>query len=98
MLRKKIIEMDGFSAFISEFSAALTVHFFTQVGVPVSTSQAIVGAVVGVGIIKGTRAVKKRTLVEIGVGWVTTPLAAGLVAYAIMRIYLAYSGGGGEDS
>lgn len=91
---KKIIEMDGFSAFISEFSAALTVHFFTQVGVPVSTSQAIVGAVVGVGIIKGTRAVKKRTLMEIGIGWVTTPLASGLVAYAIMRIYVAYSGGG----
>ncbi len=90
---KKIIEMDGFSAFISEFSAAITVHFFTQVGVPVSTSQAIVGAVVGVGLIKGTRAVKKRTLAEIGVGWITTPLAAGLMAYAIMRVYLAYLGG-----
>jgi len=33
---KKIVELDGFSAFISEFSAAVTVHLFTQVGVPVS--------------------------------------------------------------
>ena len=40
---KKIVDLDGFSAFIAEFSAAITVHLFTQVGIPVSSSQAIVG-------------------------------------------------------
>jgi len=62
------------------------------VGVPISTSQAIVGAVVGIGILKGTKTVKKRTLIEIAIGWVSTPLASGLVAYTLMRIYLAFGG------
>ena len=89
---KKIVELDGFSAFISTLAAAITVHVFTQVGVPVSTSQAIVGAVFGVGILKGTRTVRKRTLIEIAIGWVSTPLASGVVAYGLMLIYLAFTG------
>jgi len=86
---KKIVELDGFSAFISTFSAAFTVHLFTQVGIPVSTSQAIVGGVAGVGLIKGSKTIKKRTLVEIAIGWFSTPLSTGALAYLIMRIYLA---------
>lgn len=89
---KKIVELDGFSAFVSTFSAAVTVHLFTQVGVPVSTSQAIVGGVTGVGLKKGAKTVSKRTLIEIAMGWVSTPLSSGLVAYLMMRFYLIFSG------
>ena len=89
---KKIVELDGFSAFVSEFSAAITVHFFTQVGVPVSTSQAIVGGVTGIGLKKGVKTVKKRTLIEIGIGWLSTPLSSGIFAYLLMRFYIAFSG------
>lgn len=91
---KKIVELDGFSAFVSTFSAAITVHFFTQVGVPVSTSQAIVGGVTGVGLVKGVKMVSRRTLIEIAVGWVSTPLFSGVTAYLLMRFYLAFSGSG----
>lgn len=91
---KKIVDLDGFSAFIAEFSAAITVHLFTQVGIPVSTSQAIVGGVAGVGFIKGSKTVKKRTLIEIAIGWVSTPLSTGALAYLIMQIYLATFGKG----
>jgi inorganic phosphate transporter, PiT family len=91
---RKIVELDSFSAFISTLSAAITVHIFTQVGVPVSTSQAIVGGVVGIGIVKGSKTVKKRTLIEIGIGWVSTPISSGIIAYAMMRIYIAFSGAG----
>jgi PiT family inorganic phosphate transporter len=87
---KKIVELDGFSAFIAEFSAAVTVHIFTQVGVPVSTSQAIVGGVTGVGIMKGVKTVKKRTLVEIAVGWLSTPLSSGIISFSMMKFYLAF--------
>ena len=87
---RKIVDLDGFSAFISEFSAAITVHFFTQVGVPVSTSQAIVGGVTGVGLIKGARTVSKKTLIEIGIGWLSTPLSSGIIAYLMMRIYIVF--------
>jgi PiT family inorganic phosphate transporter len=91
---KKIVELDGFSAFISTLSAAITVHLFTQVGVPVSTSQAIVGGVTGVGLVKGVRTVSRKTLLEIAIGWVSTPLSSGVIAYLMMRFYLAFSGAG----
>jgi PiT family inorganic phosphate transporter len=91
---KKIVELDGFSAFVSTFSAAITVHVFTQVGVPVSTSQAIVGGVTGVGLVKGARTVSRKTLLEIAIGWVSTPLSSGVIAYLLMRFYLAFSGVG----
>lgn len=86
---KKIVDLDGFSAFIAEFSAALTVHLFTQVGVPVSTSQAIVGSVAGVGIIKSVRTVKIRTLVEIAIGWIATPFSSAILAYVLLRLYMS---------
>ncbi|HJO62196.1 MAG TPA: inorganic phosphate transporter, partial [Desulfobacterales bacterium] len=91
---KKIVDLDGFSAFIAEFSAAITVHLFTQVGIPVSSSQAIVGGVAGVGFLKGSKTVKKRTLIEIAIGWVSTPLSTGALAHLIMQIYLATFGMG----
>ena len=90
---RRIVELDGFSAFISAFSAAITVHLFTQVGVPVSTSQAVVGSVVGIGLIKGARTVSKKTLIEIMVGWISTPVSSGVIAYLMMRIYIAFFGG-----
>ncbi|MBW1695883.1 MAG: anion permease [Deltaproteobacteria bacterium] len=90
---KKIVELDGYSAFISTLSAAITVHVFTQVGVPVSTSQAIVGGVAGIGIIKGSGTVRKRTVIEIAIGWVSTPLSSGVLAYLMMWIYINLFGG-----
>jgi len=83
----RIVPMDACSAVVSELSEAITVHIFTQVGVPVSTSQAIVGAVVGVGIVKNVKTVSKRMLVEIGIGWVSTPLLSGLISYSIIKIW-----------
>lgn len=91
---KKIVYLDSFSAFVSEFSSAITVHLFTQVGVPVSASQAIVGGVTGVGLVKGVRTISKRTLIEIAIGWVSTPLFCAGMAYLMMRIYLAFYGTG----
>jgi PiT family inorganic phosphate transporter len=48
---------------------------------PVSTSHALVGAVVGVGLIKAWKTVRLQTLLSIGSAWlVTIPIAAGLGA------------------
>ncbi len=85
---KKIVALDGYSAFIAELSAATIVQIFTQVGVPVSTSQAIVGAVAGVGLVKGVRSVSLRSLIEIAIGWVSTPLSGGVVCYLLITLFL----------
>jgi len=49
--------------------------------VPISSSQAVVGAIIGIGIAKGGKGIHYRTLGEIGSGWVTTPICAGLLAF-----------------
>jgi PiT family inorganic phosphate transporter len=49
--------------------------------VPVSSSQAVVGAVMGIAIIKGGRGIRWRVLGGIGLGWVVTPVIACIVCF-----------------
>jgi len=84
-----IAPLDPVSAYSAQFAAALAVHFFSLYGIPVSTSQAVVGAVIGVGILQGVRTVRKRKLLGIAAGWVATPTAAGLFSFGIYRVLLA---------
>jgi len=52
--------------------------------VPVSSSQAVVGAVVGLGLMRGGRAIDWRLLANIGLGWVTTPIISGVVCFVAL--------------
>lgn len=85
-----LVPLDGFSAFIAVLSEAITVHIYAVIGVPVSTSQAIVGAVLGIGIAVGARSVNNRTLLHIVTGWLATPLIAGILSFAFMKSFLAF--------
>ena len=49
--------------------------------VPVSSSQAVVGAIVGISILQGITAVKWNVLGKIIVGWIVTPIFAGIVCF-----------------
>ncbi|MCK5907451.1 MAG: inorganic phosphate transporter [Flavobacteriales bacterium] len=49
--------------------------------VPVSSSQAIVGAILGIGILKGAKEIKLDVMGGIAIGWVTTPIAAGIITF-----------------
>lgn len=80
-----IVPLDPFSAFVVVLAEALTLHIFTQAGVPVSSSQAVVGAVVGVGLVGSLRTVSPKILAKIAVGWIITPVWAGLLAYLMIR-------------
>ena len=77
---KGIVPLDPFSALVVVLAEAITLHLFTQVGVPVSSSQAVVGAVIGVGLVGDVRTVSARMLLKIAAGWMMTPLAAGLIS------------------
>jgi PiT family inorganic phosphate transporter len=83
---KKLVDLDPFSALVVVLAEAITVHIYALVGVPVSTSQAVVGAVLGVGIIKGARTISHRTLANILAAWFLTPLAACLLTLAIFFV------------
>ena len=49
--------------------------------VPVSSTQAVVGAVLGIGLLKGGRGLRWRVLAAIGAGWVVAPLIALAVSF-----------------
>ncbi len=90
---KGIVKLNAFTAFLCVLSQAVTVHIYAIIGVPVSTSQAIVGAVLGLGVIKGAQVINYRTLLHIGLGWMATPFVA--LVFAIIGYFmsnLTYSG------
>jgi inorganic phosphate transporter, PiT family len=82
---KGIAPLDPFSALVAVLAGAVTIHVFTQVGVPVSSSQAIVGAVVGIGIAGDVQTVSLRMLTKIGLAWISAPASAALLAYLFIR-------------
>ena len=84
---QEITSLDEYAAVIAALSAAITVEIFTQVGVPVSSSQAIVGGVAGIGLVKGMRTLSKRTLTAIVIGWVATPFSAGIISYLFIKFF-----------
>jgi len=83
---KSITQLDYAGALAAQLSAAFGVHFFSFLGIPVSTSQAIVGGVIGVGLTKGTQAVSTRKIQTIFLGWILTPVSAAIFAVVLYRL------------
>ncbi len=76
-----ISQMDGFLVIIA---MALTVVIMGNwMGIPVSTSQAVVGAVIGAGLTRGARNVNFGVFKRIALAWVGSPTIAGLLAYIV---------------
>jgi PiT family inorganic phosphate transporter len=69
------------------FSSTSLSNMFVKIGlppipmVPISSSQVIVGGVLGIGLYKGARNINFRILGEIAIGWIATPVASGLLAF-----------------
>lgn len=85
---KKITPLSPFSALVVVLTHSLALHFFTQINVPVSSSQAVVGAVIGVGLFHGAETVNKKTLAKIFIGWLATPLIAALLAFTMAVFFM----------
>jgi len=75
----RLVPMQGFCA---ETGGALTLFIATWLGVPVSTTHTITGAIVGVGAAKRTSAVRWAVASNIVIAWVLTLPAAALIAAA----------------
>lgn len=73
----KITELTPTRGFAAEFGAAVTILFASKLGLPISTTHALVGAVFGVGMARGLKALNLQTLKEIVISWIVTiPLCA----------------------
>jgi len=52
--------------------------------VPVSSSQAVIGAVIGIGIAKGGKGINFNILGKIASGWISTPIAAAILSFILL--------------
>ncbi|KAF9590241.1 hypothetical protein IFM89_032019 [Coptis chinensis] len=82
---KKITELTPTRGFAAEFAAASVVLSASKLGLPISATHTLVGAVMGVGFARGLNSVRVETVKEIVASWaVTIPVGAGLsVLYTI---------------
>jgi PiT family inorganic phosphate transporter len=76
----KITRLSPMQGFCAEAGGAITLFAATYVGVPVSTTHTITGAIVGVGAARRTSAVRWGVARRIVVAWIVTMPAAGLIA------------------
>jgi PiT family inorganic phosphate transporter len=81
-----VMRLEAFTALVAVSSMALTVHAFAVIGVPVSTSHAIIGAIVGIGLMRGAHLVRFRILRQILYAWLLTPLVSLLLAAAAYAV------------
>ena len=74
----KITNLTNTRGFSVDFGAATTVLIASKLGMPISTSHTVVGAVIGVGLARGLEAVDLSIIRKIVISWLLTlPIAAG---------------------
>ena len=77
----EITELTPSRGFTAEFAAAFTIVIASKLGLPVSTTHTLVGAVIGVGFARSVGAINKQIVRGIVMSWfITVPFTAGLAA------------------
>ena len=91
-----IMALSAEAAIVAVFSQAVVLFIFSSTAfseflqgiglppvplVPVSSTQVIVGSIIGIGMIKGVNEIKFKTIKGIVSGWVLTPIAAGFLSF-----------------
>ncbi|MDM8002983.1 MAG: inorganic phosphate transporter [Bacteroidota bacterium] len=94
-----LLELSSEAAFVVVLSQALVLFIFSSSSlsgfmvklglppiplVPVSSTQVVVGSVIGIGLYKGINNINLKLLGSIASGWITTPVAAGLLAFLLL--------------
>ena len=89
----KITSLNHTRGFSVEFAAATTVLTASKLGLPVSTSHTVVGAVIGVGLARGLAAVDTSVIKKIVKSWIlTVPIAAATSAVIFICLRAIFLG------
>lgn len=83
---QKIVKLRPIDGFCAETASAISLFFATYLGVPVSTTHVITGAVSGVGAAKRISAVRWEITLQIVWAWIFTIPASALIAGIVFRI------------
>jgi len=91
-----IVELSSEAAMVVVLSQSLVLFIFSSSGfssmltriglspipmVPVSSSQVIIGSIIGIGLYKGARNINYKILGEIAAGWIATPVLSGILTF-----------------
>ncbi|MCL1463853.1 inorganic phosphate transporter [Argonema galeatum] len=88
---ENIIPLQPSGGFCAELATATTVLVASRLGLPVSTSHALVGGIIGIGLVQSWRSIRFSTLQSIAGAWVITiPITAtlGAIIFVIARLLL----------
>ena len=83
----KITALTPSRAFAATLSAALTIIIATSIGIPVSATQTLVGAILGVGLARGIGALNLHVVRNILMSWIVTLPAASLLAMTFFYMF-----------
>ncbi|MCB5254684.1 MAG: inorganic phosphate transporter [Candidatus Cloacimonadaceae bacterium] len=98
---RDLFRLSPITALIALFAEAIVLFLFASKGlynlllslglptiplVPVSSTQVIVGAVVGIGLAKGGKNIRYNILGKISLAWVTAPVMAFMISFALLFI------------
>jgi len=87
-MAKKITQLKPYQGFCAETGGGIVLLFVSLFGIPVSTTHAISGCVMGVGSVRGTAAVQWSMVRQIVTAWlITIPLTA-IVGFTVCSMYL----------
>jgi len=84
----KITEMTPVRGFCAQFGAASTILLCSRLGLPVSTTHVLVGAVVGVGFMRGMGFLDMRLLRNIASSWVVTLPFTVILAMILYKLLI----------
>lgn len=80
---ENIVGLSPSASFASQLGGAITVHGFTELGIPVSVSQAVVGGVFGAAIPRNIVVRNDRLTREIILGWTLAPLLGAVLGFLL---------------
>ncbi len=85
-----ITDLTPSRGFAAQFATAVTVVLASGTGLPISTTQTLVGAILGIGFARGIAALNLKVIRNIVVSWVITLPAGALfvvIIYALLRMF-----------
>ncbi|MFQ6114867.1 MAG: inorganic phosphate transporter, partial [bacterium] len=90
LLAERVTHMNHSEGFSANLMTAVLVTIAARLGLPVSTTHVSSGAIIGIGLRKGTKGVYWKTVRDMVLAWIVTLPAAGffaVTAYYILRFF-----------
>lgn len=88
---RRITELTPTRGFAAEFAAAVTIVLASRLGLPISTTHTLVGAVLGVGLARGIGAINLSTIRDIVVSWVVTVPVGAVLSILFYHLFVRIS-------